>query len=52
LLAAIAEARACRSRCTPWPTAGSPPHGRWWDSHDVREKRSRLRRFRHPEHGE
>jgi hypothetical protein len=30
----------------------SPEFGRWWDSHDVREQRSRLRRFRHPEHGE
>jgi transcriptional regulator with XRE-family HTH domain len=30
----------------------SPEFGRWWDSHDVREHRSRLRRFRHPELGE
>jgi transcriptional regulator with XRE-family HTH domain len=30
----------------------SPEFGRWWDSHDVREQRSRQRRFRHPEHGE
>jgi transcriptional regulator with XRE-family HTH domain len=30
----------------------SPEFGRWWDSHDVQETRSRLRRFRHPEHGE
>jgi transcriptional regulator with XRE-family HTH domain len=30
----------------------SPEFGRWWDSHDVREQRSRLRRFRHPELGE
>jgi len=30
----------------------SPELGRWWDSHDVREQRSRLRGFRHPEHGE
>jgi MmyB-like transcription regulator ligand binding domain len=30
----------------------SPEFGPWWDSHDVREHRSRLRRFRHPELGE
>jgi hypothetical protein len=30
----------------------SAEFGRWWDSHDVREHRSRLRRFRHPELGE
>jgi transcriptional regulator with XRE-family HTH domain len=30
----------------------SPEFGGWWDSHDVREHRSRLRRFRHPELGE
>jgi transcriptional regulator with XRE-family HTH domain len=30
----------------------SPEFARWWDSHDVREVRSRLRRFRHPERGE
>lgn len=30
----------------------SPEFGRWWDGHDVREHRSRLRRFRHPELGE
>jgi transcriptional regulator with XRE-family HTH domain len=30
----------------------SPEFGRWWDSHDVQENRSRLRRFRHPAHGE
>jgi transcriptional regulator with XRE-family HTH domain len=30
----------------------SAEFGRWWDSHDVREQRSRLRRFRHPQHGE
>jgi transcriptional regulator with XRE-family HTH domain len=30
----------------------SPEFGRWWDSHDVREHRSRLRTFRHPELGE
>jgi transcriptional regulator with XRE-family HTH domain len=30
----------------------SPEFGPWWDDHDVREHRSRLRRFRHPELGE
>lgn len=25
--------------------------GRWWDSHNVQEHRSRLRHFRHPQHG-
>jgi transcriptional regulator with XRE-family HTH domain len=29
----------------------SPKFGPWWDSHDVRENRSRLRRFRLPEGG-
>lgn len=32
--------------------ASSPDFDRWWDEHDVQEHRSRLRRFRHPEHGE
>jgi transcriptional regulator with XRE-family HTH domain len=30
----------------------SPEFGPWWDSHDVREHRSRLRRFHHPDLGE
>jgi hypothetical protein len=30
----------------------SPEFGRWRDGHDVRENRTRLRRFRHPELGE
>jgi transcriptional regulator with XRE-family HTH domain len=25
---------------------------RWWETHDVREHRTRLRRFNHPDHGE
>lgn len=29
----------------------SAEFGRWWDAHDVVEHRSRLRRFRHPQHG-
>jgi transcriptional regulator with XRE-family HTH domain len=29
----------------------SSEFGRWWDSHDVREQRSRLRRFRLPDGG-
>ena len=30
----------------------SPEFARWWDMHDIQEHRSRLRRFRHPQHGE
>jgi len=30
----------------------SPEFGRWWDGHDVRQTRSRLRRLRHPTLGE
>jgi transcriptional regulator with XRE-family HTH domain len=30
----------------------SPEFARWWDSHEVRENRSRLRRFRLPQLGE
>ncbi len=30
----------------------SPEFGRWWDRHEVREQRSRLRRFRLPQLGE
>jgi transcriptional regulator with XRE-family HTH domain len=30
----------------------SPEFGDWWDGHEVRENRSRLRRFCHPQHGE
>jgi transcriptional regulator with XRE-family HTH domain len=30
----------------------SSQFGSWWDSYAVQEHRSRLRRFRHPEHGE
>jgi hypothetical protein len=33
-------------------TRSSPQFKRWWEEHDIREHRSRLRRFRHPEHGE
>lgn len=29
----------------------SPDFDRWWGEHDVQEHRSRLRRFRHPQHG-
>ncbi len=29
----------------------SPYFTKWWDTHDVREHRSRLRTFRHPVHG-
>lgn len=30
----------------------SPEFNRWWDGHDVREHRSRLRRFQHPQYGD
>ncbi|HEV2780640.1 MAG TPA: helix-turn-helix transcriptional regulator [Actinophytocola sp.] len=33
-------------------TALSPAFARWWDEHDVRERRTRTRRFRHPELGD
>jgi transcriptional regulator with XRE-family HTH domain len=29
----------------------SPQFAAWWDSHDVREHHTRLRRFNHPQHG-
>jgi len=29
----------------------SPHFTNWWDTHDVREHRSRLRTFEHPVHG-
>jgi transcriptional regulator with XRE-family HTH domain len=29
----------------------SPQFGAWWDSHDVREHHTKLRRFRHPQRG-